>query len=87
MTPLEKPIHRVTRGALDRTHGPDSGRKLVITLEIGDLIVLRPYGTRRPEKLDAFDAYQYALKRRVNCERLEKAREKKAKLASRRRSR
>ena len=87
MTPLNKPVHRVTRGALDDKHGADKARRLVATLADGDLLILRPQGTRRPESLSLFDVYEMAIRYRVNCARLEKAREKKAKIAIKRRSR
>ena len=84
MIALEKPVRRMTRGALSEAYGPDRGRKLVASLEAGDLLVMRPTGTRRPETISLFDVYHYALMSRVNCLRLEKARAKKAKLAERR---
>lgn len=77
MTNLEKPVRRLTRGALDATHGRDRGRRLVASLEVGDLLSIRPAGTRRAEVVSLFDVYRYALVRRVNAARLEKAREKK----------
>ena len=81
MTHLNKPVRRVTLGALGFTYGPDSGRKLVASLVNGDLLELRPSGTRRTETISLFDVYRYAMMCRVNCARLEKAREKKKKLA------
>ena len=84
MTPLEKPVRRVTRGALDGLYGPDRGRRLVAELAVGDLITLRPAGTRRAETVSLFDIYRYAITRRVNCERLEKARARKEALARQR---
>jgi len=71
MTPLTKPVRRLTRGALP-------GRRLVAELAEGDLLILRPHGTRRPETISLFDCYDYALRCRVNLARLEKAREVKA---------
>lgn len=87
MTSLEKAVRRVTRGALDGSYGADRGRRLVAALEMGDLLTLRPSGTRRAETVSLFDVYRYAMVRRVNCERLEKARAKKAKLESAKRER
>lgn len=85
MTALDKAVRRVTRGALDHCYGSDRGRRLVVSLEVGDLITLRPAGTRRSETISAFDVYRYAMMCRVNRARLEKAREKKAKMDQRRR--
>jgi hypothetical protein len=83
MTNLEKPIHRVTRGALTDFWGPDGGKRLVASLEVGDLLVLRPHGTRRPETVSLFDVYRYAFMARVNAGRLDKARAKKKAIAER----
>lgn len=88
-TPLRKPVARVTNSALDGCFGKDRNRRIVITLIPGtdtvpDLIQLRPHGTRRAESIAAIDVYRIAITRRVNCERLKKATEKKAKLADRR---
>jgi hypothetical protein len=66
MTPLEKPVRRVTRGALDGSYGADRGRKLVAALDVGDVIALRPMGTRRTVTLSIFDAYRYAIACRAN---------------------
>lgn len=79
MTELGKAVSRVTRGALDGHHGADRGRRLVASLEVGDLITLRPQGTRRTETVSLFDLYDCAIRWRLNRTQLEKAREKKAK--------
>ena len=78
MTPLNRPCRRITRGALDRSFGRDSGRRLVAVLDAGDVLTLRPLGTRRPETVCLVDVYSWAVRCRVNRARLEKAREKKA---------
>lgn len=83
MTPLEKTVARITRGALDGFFGPDRGRRLVCAFEVGDLLTIRPAGTRRKETVSLLDVYRFAITRRVNCERLEKARSKKAGKAAR----
>lgn len=64
--------------------GADKHRRLVVTLGAGDLIVMRPSGTRREITLDAADVYHYAIRCRANLVRLEKARETKAKKAAQR---
>jgi hypothetical protein len=66
MTQIEKITRRLTRGALDGSYGADRGRQLVAEFAPGDLIVMRPLGTRRPVKISLFDAYRYAVKCRVN---------------------
>ena len=83
MTPLAKPCWRVTRGALDHHYGPDRGRALVAELAPGDLLTLRPLGTRRPETVSLFDVYAWSIRCRLNCARLEKAREARARKARR----
>jgi hypothetical protein len=83
MTSLDKPLRRVTRGGLDYCYGKDRGRRLIASLEVGDLLTLRPYGTRRSEAISLFDVYRYALQCRVNRTRLEKARAVKAKKVER----
>lgn len=65
MTELTKTMKRVTVGALDGSHGPDRGRKLVTSLVVGDMIEMRPQGTRRPVRLSLFDAYRYAVRVKV----------------------
>lgn len=74
MTSLAKPCRRVTRGALDHRYGPDKGRLLVAELAPGDLLTLRPHGTRRPETVSLFDVYAWAIRCRVNRERSERLR-------------
>lgn len=66
MTDLHKPVYRVTTGALDGSFGPDRGRRLVAGLAPGDLIELRPQGTRRTERLSLLDVYRYAVRCRLN---------------------
>jgi hypothetical protein len=93
MTSLDKPSRSVTRltaDALDGTHGKDRGRRLVCTMEFGDLLVLRPHGTRRSKTLRLADLYVYAIKCEANKSKMEKLRErlkKKQEAAERRRSR
>ena len=62
MTDLERTVHRVTIGALDGSMGCDRGRKLVTSLTPGDLIQIRPQGTRRPVSVSLFDVYRFALR-------------------------
>ena len=85
MTILNKPYHRVTRGALPASFGSDRDRRIVVTLlpgngdDVPDLLELRPQGTRRPERLALIDVYHFAIRCRVNRTHLERAREKKLK--------
>ena len=75
MTTIEKPWTRVTKGALDGSFLRDRGRRLVVILDCGDLLTLKPHGTRRPETVSLFDVYRFALRARVNRETLERARD------------
>lgn len=93
MTHLDKPSRSVTRltvGGLDGSHGKDRGRKLCIGLVYGDLITVRPHGTRRTETIRIEDLYSYVLRCKVNrshMERLREAKEKKAQREQARKSR
>lgn len=79
MTSLTNPVRRQTLGTLDGSFGQDRNRCLVVTLERGDLISLRPAKTRRAESISLFDLYRIAIRTRVNRELLEKNRAKIAK--------
>lgn len=77
MTPLDKPsrsVTRVTAEALDGTYGKDRGRKLCVTLGYGDLLHLRPQGTRRVKTLRLQDLLSYAYRCEANQTRMEKVR-------------
>jgi hypothetical protein len=66
MTPISKPVTRVTIG----TH---HGRQLVAQLGPGDVLYLRPKGRHQTEGIDLASCYDLAVKRRVLKERFEKA--------------
>lgn len=80
---IESPVGATTREALGGQFGSDKRRKLVVTLEAGDLIVIRPAGTRRAEKMSAVDVYRYMIRCKANLISLTKARERKSKKAER----
>lgn len=82
-----RPARRVTEGGLTGNFGADRGRQLIVSLEAGDVIVLKPKGTRRPETIHAFDVYRMAVRARVNRDLLEKARESKERKKARRAAR
>lgn len=77
-------VRRLTIGTLDARHGPDRRRPLVVELVQGDLITIRVRGTRRVETVSVFDAFAWIIRRRVACELLEGARQKKAAKVARR---
>ena len=65
MTPLQKPVRR-------RCVIPHRGRRLVVSLEPGDLVSLRPEGTRRVEYLSIAAMHDWAVRQRVEAERKSK---------------
>lgn len=86
MTPLNKPsrsVTRLTEGELGGQFGKDKHRRLAVSLMFGDVIALRPHGTRRIELVRAVDLYSYALRCRANKTLMERLRERKAKKAER----
>lgn len=75
---------RTERDTLGYNHGPDRGRRVSVGLLDGDLIALRPAGTRRePLTILATDLYEYLLRKEANVACLAKARAKKEKKAIR----
>src|SRR5512135_3097545 len=86
MTPLRKPVLRITDTRLPCAFGPDRGRRIVVTLKPnpnGDLLTLRPERTRRGETGTLEDVYRFLMRCRVNRELLEKARKRKEAKATR----
>lgn len=77
-------ITRVSHAELDGTFGPDRGKRLVWTILPNGVLEIRPERTRRAETVSLVDVYRYAIHCRVNRARLEKARERKSKLAEQR---
>lgn len=73
------PVWRKTvRDALGTHHGTDRGRRLAVGLVSGDLISVRPAGTRRePLTILASDLYDLLVRRAANLVNLKKARERK----------
>jgi len=73
MTPLTKPVRRVTLLRVDRS------RQAVVSLEPGDLITIRLKGTRTTEVIPIGAVYDLAVKIRVRAEKAERLAKKKAK--------
>lgn len=71
-------IWRVTRNTLGGCYGSDKRKKLVVGLVNGDLLTLRPQGTRREVTVSLFDIYHWTLRTSALKVQLEKARLKKA---------
>lgn len=74
-TSLKKAVKRVSSATVRDT---GKFRPLIVTLYPGDMIGLRPQGTRREELYPLQHLYYVAIKARVNVERMEKAKAKKA---------
>lgn len=70
-------VRRVTREELGGQFGPDKHRKLVVELVEGDLLTLRPQGTRQEVTMEIKDVYRYLLRCAAAKKVLEKARERK----------
>lgn len=80
MTPLEKPVRRVTQAAYG--YGRNA-RKLVIVLQKGDLITIREQGRRTSHTARLYDVLWWMLRCEADKVRMEKLRELKARKAAR----
>lgn len=79
------PVWRKTeRDELGHNHGSDRGRALAVGLLPGDMIAIRPAGTRRPAlEIKPSDLYSFLIRCAANRDTLAKAREKKERKAIR----
>lgn len=68
------PARAKTVGELPGNYGLDKGRKLVVSLDSGDLITVRPAGTTRSLAITAVDLYAILLRYAAGRENLTKAR-------------
>ncbi len=71
-------LRRVTRSALERHFCRDAGRKLVVSLRAGDLLELRPKGTRQAVTARLADIYAWMLRSQAVHRRMTNLRERKA---------
>jgi 1-acyl-sn-glycerol-3-phosphate acyltransferase len=78
MTPLSKLVRRLS-GETVRDAG--KLRRLVVTLLPGDLIGIRPEGTRRTEYVSIGACHALGMRQRILAERSDRARAKKARKA------
>ena len=74
VTSTDSGVLRRTVGGLDGSFGADRGKRLVVKLRHGDMLVMRPERTRRPELLSLFDAYRVAARARGAAEGQERGR-------------
>ena len=89
---VESPACAVTRSGLGHSYGSkERGRRLVVSLEAGDVIRFRQHGTRRNVTATAFDIYAWILRSQAvnaNMARLRERKERKqARLARMRQER
>jgi len=75
---------RVTRRALEGRFCRDAGRRLVVKLRDGDILELRPQGTRQAATAALSDIYAWMLRSRADAAKMAQLRERKAKLADQR---
>jgi hypothetical protein len=80
MTPLTRPVRRVTL----ETYGyGKQARKLVVTLERGDLISIREQGRRTKDTTRIYDVFWWMQRSKAMKVQMEKLRQRKAAKAAR----
>jgi hypothetical protein len=79
MIEITRTVSRKTRGGLPPNHGADRDKKLIASLDVGDVLTLRVAGRRHTEVLSLFDLYTMAVRNRVRREAEEKRALKRAK--------
>jgi hypothetical protein len=78
---LDSPARARTVNPLGRGYGPDSDKRLVVTLAGCDVIVIRPERTRRGVSILARDLYAELLRRQARSEAAVKANRTRKRLA------
>lgn len=73
----DSPAQAVTVSTLDSRFGCDRGKRLVVSLQAGDLIALRIARSSRSVSITAADLYFHCLKCQANLKTLQKARARK----------
>jgi hypothetical protein len=82
-------VKRATVGSLGASFGPDRDKRVIVVFvpgdgrDVPDVLELRPYKTRRIERIAVLDVYRYALRCRVNLALLDRARKAKERKAER----
>ena len=79
----DSPAKAVTHNVCGGRFGADADRHLVVSLEAGDLVCVRPAGTRRVYRIEAKDLFFLLLRNEATRLTLERARDAKAKRATR----
>lgn len=80
---VDCPAQAVTREACGGSFGADSKRRLVVSLEAGDLVCVRPQRTKRVYRVAAKDLFHWLLRSEANLLALARARDVKARRAER----
>lgn len=70
-------VWRVTRHVLNGRFGPDRDRRLVVGFIQGDLLALRPQGTRQQVTVELKEVYEWVLHRKAMSTHMEKMRKRK----------
>lgn len=77
---VASPAKARTVGTLTQNHGSDSGKYLVVALEAGDVITIRPNRTRRKVSIEAKTLYEQLLRLKAAKHSAEKRARRKNKL-------
>lgn len=77
------PVKARTLANLGPSFGADRKHRLIVTLDAGDVVTLRPEKTARSVSITATDLYRHMLRCLANSATLAKARERKARKAQR----
>jgi hypothetical protein len=80
---VDCPAQARTKDMCGSRFGPDSERRLVVSLEAGDLVCVRPERTKREYKVVAKDLFFWLLRAEANRLNLERARDVKSRKAER----
>lgn len=90
MTTIARPTRRVTADTLGHSFLADHDRRLIVSLERPDLLVMWPQGLRRSlhaQTIALKDVYRFVIRSRADHAKMEGLRDKKAKKAEQRKQR
>jgi len=80
---LYSPAKARTKDQLGYGFGPDKDKRLIVSLDTGDLITVRPERTQRSLAINARDLWHYLNRCQCNRNQLERARARKERKAAR----
>lgn len=75
MTQLDKPVHRVTRGAYSTLY--TRAKKIVVSLTPGDFITFREFGSRTRFTVPIDGMFKHAIRLKIASDEAQKRKEKK----------